>query len=53
MILRVLKDDDFGKVVLEEVFGGSKLIEGDFEEIKWRVAELSHSRGQLRYIIYP
>jgi hypothetical protein len=53
MTLRVLKDDDFGKIVLEEVFGGSQLIEGDFEEIKWRVAELSHSRGQLRYIIYP
>jgi hypothetical protein len=53
MNLRVLRDDDFGKVVLEEVFGGSQVIEGDFEEIKWRVTELSHSRRQLRYIIYP
>jgi hypothetical protein len=53
MNLRVLRDDDFGKVVLEEVFGGSQVIEGDFEEIKWMVAELSHSRRQLRYIVYP
>lgn len=53
MSLRVLRDDEFGKVVFEEVFGGSQLVEGDFEEMKWRIAELSHSRGQLRYIVYP
>jgi hypothetical protein len=51
--LRVIGDDEFGKVVMEEVFGGRRVIEGDFEEVKWRVAELSHSRRQLRYMVYP
>ncbi len=53
MSLRVIWDDEFGKVVKEEVFGGRRVIEGDFEEVKWRIAELSHSRRQLRYVVYP
>lgn len=53
MMLRVVGDDEFGKVVREEVFGGRSVIEGDFEEVKWRVAELSFSRRQLRYMVYP
>lgn len=53
MSLRVIGDDEFGIAVREEVFGGKLVIEGYFEEVKWRVAELSFSRRQLRYMVYP
>ena len=53
MILRVIWDDDFGRAVAAEVFGGKQVIPGDFEEVKWRIAELSHSKRQLRYMVYP
>jgi hypothetical protein len=53
MNLRVMDDDEFGRVVREEVFGGGRAIEGDFEVVKWRIAELSFSRRQLRYMVYP
>jgi len=48
LILRVAKDDNFGRRVFEEIFGNRTSIEGGMKELKRAILEMAKGEGILR-----
>jgi hypothetical protein len=53
VILRVAKDDAFGGIILDKVFGNQAVIDGRIGTIRERVIELARSSGGLREVLVP
>lgn len=53
VILRVVKDDTFGGIILDKIFGNQAIIDGKIGTIKERVVELARSSGAFREVLVP
>jgi hypothetical protein len=53
VILRVAKDDVFGGIVLDKIFGNQTLIDGKLGTIRERIVELARSSGALEEVLVP
>jgi hypothetical protein len=53
VILRVAKDDAFGGIILDKIFGSQTVIDGKMGTIRERVIELARSSGTLREVLVP